>query len=95
MEWTRSRYRGTTAAVVSRPCAPTGGLEGVDSAFQVTRAERGRPVLAALNAAAWGDARIAPVHSVSASIAVAEMTLPRLRYLCRPDVWAFDGTEAV
>jgi hypothetical protein len=70
-------------------------LVQVDPAFAVERAERGRPELAAFDAAAWGDARIAPVHPVSASIAIAEMTLPRLRYLCRPDVWAFEGTEHV
>jgi hypothetical protein len=70
-------------------------LVQVDPAFAVERAERGRPRLAAFDAAAWGDARIAPAHPVSASIAVAEVTLPRLRYVCRPDVWAFDGTERV
>jgi hypothetical protein len=70
-------------------------LVQVDPAFVVERAERGRPELAAFDAAAWGDARIAPVHPVSASIAIAEMTLPRLRYVCRPDVWAFEGTEKV
>lgn len=70
-------------------------LVQVDPAFTVERAERGRPELAAFDAAAWGDARIAPVHPVSASIAIAEMTLPKLRYLCRPDVWAFEGTEKV
>jgi hypothetical protein len=32
---------------------------------------------------------------VSASIAVADVTLPAIRYVCRPDVWAFEGTERV
>jgi acetoacetate decarboxylase len=70
-------------------------LVQVDPTFAIARAERGRPQLAAFEAAAWGDARIAPVHPVSAWTAVADVTLPRLRYLCRPDVWAFDGTETV
>jgi hypothetical protein len=35
---------------------------------------------------AWGDERIVPVQPVSASIAVADVTLPKLCYLCRPDV---------
>jgi hypothetical protein len=70
-------------------------LVQVDPAFVVERAERGRAELAAFDAAAWGDARIAAVHPVSASIAIAEMTLPRLRYVCKPDVWAFEGTEHV
>jgi hypothetical protein len=70
-------------------------LVQVDPTFVVARAERGRPRLAAFDAAAWGDARLAPGHPVAASIAIADVTLPRLRYLCRPDVWAFDGTERV
>lgn len=69
-------------------------LVQVDPTFAVERAERGRPLLLAFDAAAWGDARIVPRHPVAASIAVADVTLPRLRYLCKPDVWAFDGTEA-
>ena len=70
-------------------------LVQVDPAFAVQRAERGHPHLLAFDAAAWGDTRIAPTHPVSASIALADVTLPKLRYLCRPDVWAFDGTESV
>jgi hypothetical protein len=70
-------------------------LVQVDPAFAVERAERGRPRLAAFDAAAWGDARIVPTHPVAASIALADVTLPTLRYLCRPDVWAFEGTEPV
>jgi hypothetical protein len=66
-----------------------------DPGFRVERAERGRPVLSAFDAAAWGAAGAGPTAPVSASIAVAEVTLPRLRYVCRPDVWAFEGTEAL
>jgi len=70
-------------------------LVQVDPDVRIERAERGRPSLAAFDAAAWGDARLAPAHPVSGTIAVADVTLPRLRYVCRPDMWAFDGTEAV
>jgi len=70
-------------------------LVQVDPTFAVERAERGRPHLGTFDAAAWGDERIRPVHPVSASIAVADVTLPKLRYLCRPDVWAFEGTETL
>jgi hypothetical protein len=70
-------------------------LVQVDPTFAVERAERGRPHLVAFDAAAWGDARIVPMHPVSASIAFADVTLPKLRYLCRPDVWAFEGTETL
>jgi hypothetical protein len=30
---------------------------------------------------------------VSATISVGDVTIPRLRYLSRPDVTAFEGTE--
>ena len=49
----------------------------------------------AFDGAAWGDARVQPVYPVSASFAVADITIPRIRFVCRPDVLAFDGTEAV
>lgn len=68
-------------------------LVQVDPTVAVERAERGRPRLAAFDGAAFGDPRLAPRHPVAASIARADVTLPRLRYLCRPDVWAFEGTE--
>ncbi len=70
-------------------------LVQVDPSYAVARAERARPRLLAFDAAACGDARLAPTSPVSASIALADVTLPKLRYLCRPDVWAFDGTERV
>jgi len=70
-------------------------LVQVDPSYRVHRAERGQPRLAHFDAAAWGDKRLRPVYPVSASIAVADVTLPRIRFVCRPDVWAFDGTEAV
>ena len=70
-------------------------LVQVDPTFAVERAERGRPHLVAFDAGGWGNARIVPTSPVSASIAIADVTLPRLRYLCRPDVWAFDGTETL
>jgi len=71
------------------------GMMQVDPSFAVDRAERGTPHLGSFDAAAWGDARIVPTHPVSASIAIAAVTLPRIRYVCRPDVGAFDGTERV
>lgn len=70
-------------------------LVQVDPEFTFHRVERGRPALATFDAAAWGDQRIVPVHPVSASYAVADVTLPRLRYVCRTDVPALEGTEAL
>jgi hypothetical protein len=70
-------------------------LVQVDPTYDVTRAERARPRCLALDGAGWGDARVVAGHPVSASIVLADVTLPKLRYVCRPDVWAFDGTERV
>lgn len=70
-------------------------LVQVEPSYQVHRAERGRPHVDAFDSAAWGDARIRPVCPVSASITVADVTLPPIRFVCRPDVLAFEGTESV
>jgi len=69
-------------------------LVQVEPRYQVHRVERGRPRVVAFDGAAWGDVRVQPVHPVSASLAVADITIPRIRFVCRPDVLAFDGTES-
>jgi hypothetical protein len=68
-------------------------LVQVEPRYQVHRVERGRPRAVAFEGVAWGDGRVQPVYPVSASLAVADVTFPRIRYVCRPDVLAFDGTE--
>jgi hypothetical protein len=70
-------------------------LVQVEPSYQIHRAERGRPHVDAFDGAAWGDARIRPVCPVSASITLADVTLPPVRFVCRPDVLAFEGTESV
>lgn len=70
-------------------------LVQVEPRYQVHRVERGRPRVLAFDGAAWGDARVQPVYPVAASLAVADITIPPIRFVCRPDVLAFDGTEAV
>lgn len=70
-------------------------LVQVEPRYQVHRVERGRPRVVAFDGAAWGDSRVQPVYPVSATFAVADIIIPRIRFLCRPDVLAFDGTEQV
>jgi acetoacetate decarboxylase len=70
-------------------------LVQVEPRHELQRVERGRPRVVSFNGAAWGDARVRPVYPVSATFAVADITIPRVRFVCRPDVLAFDGTEAV
>lgn len=69
-------------------------LVQVEPRYQIHRVERGRPRVVRFDGGAWGDARVEPVYPVAASLAVADITIPRIRFLCRPDVLAFDGTEA-
>jgi len=70
-------------------------LVQIDAEYAIARAERGRPVLDAFDAAAFGDPRLRPAYPVAASVALGDITLPRVRYVVRPDVLAFEGTEAL
>jgi hypothetical protein len=70
-------------------------LVQIDTEYAIARAERGRPVLDAFDAAAFGDSRLRPWYPVAASVALGDVTLPRVRFVVRPDVLAFEGTEAL
>jgi hypothetical protein len=70
-------------------------LVQLEPELQVTRAERVRPALRAFDPAAWGDARLDPYFPVAGSIAQAEVVIPPIRFVCRPDELAFTGTEKV
>ena len=67
----------------------------VDPQFEVERAERGRPLIRHFDAGAWRSQAVQPCSPVSALFTLARVTLPRLRYACRPEVLAFEGTERV
>lgn len=68
-------------------------LVQVDPEREVKRADRGIPEVHHFEASEWGDERVCPIYPVSASIVTADITLPKLRYLCVPDQMAFTGTE--
>lgn len=70
-------------------------LVQVDADYEIARAERARPQLAAFDAAAFGDASLRPAYPVAASVALGQVTLGKIRYTLRPDVLAFEGTEPV
>jgi hypothetical protein len=70
-------------------------LVQVDPSYDVTRAERARPIVKAFDATAWGEPAIVPTHRVAATISSATITLPKIRFLCAPDQLAFMGTEVV
>ncbi|MGH2685235.1 MAG: hypothetical protein ACRDJP_07205, partial [Actinomycetota bacterium] len=68
-------------------------LVQVDPDYEVHRAERASPRLSVFDAGAWGEPLLEPVHPVVATFAVADVVLPRLRYVCRPEELAFFATE--
>jgi len=70
-------------------------LVQIDAEYKIARAERARPVLDAFDPAAFGITGFRPAYPVAATVALGEVTLPRVRFVVRPDVLAFEGTEAV
>ena len=70
-------------------------LVQVDPELTPRRAERLRPKLSAFAPSAWGDPRLDPYYPVSASITLADIVIPKLRFVCRPEETAFTGTEKV
>ena len=70
-------------------------LVQIDSDVHVTRAERAVPHLTRFDAEAFGVPGAELAWPVAAFVALCDVTLPRVRFVCRPDVHAFTGTERV
>jgi hypothetical protein len=70
-------------------------LVQVDPEITTHRAERFRPAVGHFDAAAWGEPLLRPVYAVAATRVIADITFPRLRYLCAPDQFAFGATEVL
>jgi hypothetical protein len=72
-------------------------LVQIDPEFVFSRAERGRPLLRTLDSAAWGDAggHLKVRNPISMSYAIADIALPRIRFICDPERPAFQGTTKV
>lgn len=66
-----------------------------DPQFEVHRAERYTPQLAQFNGLALGLKQFKPVYPVIGYGCNATVHLPKLRFLCRTDVSAFEGSETV
>lgn len=66
-----------------------------DPSYAETESQTGTPIVEEFESDAWGDERIEPVYPVSAAFSCAEITLPKLRFLCRPGEMAFSGTERI
>lgn len=70
-------------------------LVQVEPEYELRRVERVRPRLDHFDDTAWGDRGLVPRHPVSASVGVGTLSIPRLRFVSRPDIMAFDGTEKI
>lgn len=67
----------------------------VDPEFVFHKSDRGRPSIESFDAAACGNDRIEPVYPVSAVWTVCDVTIPRIRYICDPDLPALQGTQKI
>ncbi len=68
-------------------------LVQVDPEFTFSKAERGKPRVILLDNDAFGagdNLRLA--NPVSASFTIADVTLPKIRYICNPELPAMQGT---
>lgn len=70
-------------------------LVQVDPEYTVHHADRGRPRLEEFHPGDWNMPGLALTIPVSASRVVADVQLPRLRYLMVPGRPAIDGTEVI
>jgi hypothetical protein len=70
-------------------------LVQVDTRHTVHRAERAPLEIEMFDAGAWGEERIVPSLSLPGVVGVADLSIDPLRFVCRPDVLAFQGTEAI
>ena len=86
----------TWSSTLNLATTPNGlRLVQLDLDVEADRVERLRPSLSLFDAETWGSSLLDPWYPISASVAVGRATLPRVRYCCRPDVLAFEGTETV
>jgi hypothetical protein len=70
-------------------------LVQVEPEYELRRVERIRPRLDHFDPTAWGAPELCPRTPVSGTIGVGTLSIPRLRFVSRPDVSAFEGTETL
>ena len=63
----------------------------VDPTYVFHTADRATPEIAVFDPDAWAAETVDPVYPVSASFTVADVTLPKLRYIIDPDTSALSG----
>jgi hypothetical protein len=80
-------------ARVDGPSAPW--LIQVDPRYAFHKAERGRPEVAHLDAAAWGAEPLRPRSAISATMCTCDTDLPRIRFVMDPEVPVVRGTRRI
>lgn len=71
-------------------------LVQVDPEYVFSKAERGKPRVAVLDTDAFGAGNALRVmNPIASSFATADVTLPRIRYICNPELPAMQGTTKV
>jgi hypothetical protein len=72
-------------------------LVQVDPEYVFSKAERGKPRVVALDPEAFGATRttLNVMSPISACFTTADMTLPKVRYICNPELPAMQGTTKV
>src|SRR5207245_4628391 len=70
-------------------------LVQVEPTYAFGRVERLRPRAERVAVSLLGGHELELRHPISAFVGTAAVTIPSIRFVCRPDVLAFEGTEAV
>jgi hypothetical protein len=72
-------------------------LVQVDPEYVFSKAERGKPRVVALDPEAFGATAttLRVMNPISAYFTTADMTLPKVRYICNPELPALQGTTKV
>jgi hypothetical protein len=71
-------------------------LVQVETHHEADSVERVQARITRFEAETWGDGRLDPYHVVTTTVARdRELALPAVRFVCRADVSAFEGTESV
>ena len=70
-------------------------LVQVDPEFEVSRADRGQAQIDAFDSIYWDAPAMRHVYPIVASYTTANITLPKIRYMCDPEQPAVTGTVAL
>lgn len=70
-------------------------LVQVDPHYTFHKAERGRPQVTHLDAAAWGAGPLRLLHPIAATITTCDTDLPQIRFVMDPDTPVVRGTRRI